>query len=179
VRFAKRTQVDHTPTGPEPRPAQGRPHTKADNTPAWSVVSSVDANSKIDRPTQHQSNLEFYTPLLIRKCLKGWMRRGEPQASHWFSAKNVALGAFPHFRFLNNKPGQLAVPKMGRNLRLKQPFLASASGRFSTPRHGATSRDDCAMVDKIHHSPCIHFTAPPKFNYFNTKNVRCPKILLF
>jgi hypothetical protein len=36
VRFAKRTQVDHTPIGPEPRPAsvEGRPHTKADDTPA-------------------------------------------------------------------------------------------------------------------------------------------------
>ena len=39
--------------------------------------------------------------------------------------------------------------------------------------------DYTIVVDKIHHSTCIHFTAPPKFHYFNTKNVLCPKILLF
>ena len=39
------------------------------------------------------------------------------------------------------------------------------------------SADGCAAVDEIHH--CAHSTAPPKFHYFNTKNVPCPKTVLF
>ena len=40
-------------------------------------------------------------------------------------------------------------------------------------------KDDYTIGDKIPHSHCIQFRAPHKFHYFNTKNVLCPKILLF
>jgi hypothetical protein len=81
------------------------------------------------------------------------------------------------------------MPLKDFHTRIKPLALASGHGRYITVtpeqmRPLGNGRyiyqpGDYTIVDKIHHSHCVHFTAPQKFHDFNAKNVLCPKIMLF